>query len=997
MRVGAGAACAGPLPDALAAHASFAARVSRQISCKPGKNELKINQQMNQQGRPGAIARTGCAKATRKAALNAARWTAAIVSIALVALASFVTASAQQPASPDAPQALHVQRRLTSVNVAFFDGAQPPIAQLQAFDAVVLDPSRGFDPSTRPLAHTIWFARLAPATAALAPASFVAQRIEPLWRRGYRGFVLDTPDAIASIDAIRAAHSEVRLIVGGRDALRAALPHAGVLYAVLGAPLVRGFDDSGNEGDARLGSSVVSNVSAADRSARIQAARMFIQQTGVPVLSIEICPRTDRACARATAAQIIGTDVTPYVTSEGRDIVGIGAIEVMPRKILVVQNRDRDETLDVTFGVSYLATPLNYLGYDVEYADVNALPAGITPDRYAGVVVGIETDPVDPAAWQRWVNARIADHVPVAFIGQFGFAAAEQEGAALDLQPVPGPFAAPIGVVVHDPMMGFEIEPKPDARDLVGVRVGAKSRPLLRLSSSGTTVDAAAITPWGGYALSPYTIVSLNGISQNRWAIQPISFLSAALRLVPMPSPSVTTENGRRLFMTHVDGDGFASRVEFPGADYSGDALYQQIFTRYKVPMTLSVIEGEVGPSGLYPQISPRLEALARRMFALPNVQIGSHTYSHPFQMADIDTKTGARIDRGIGGDSSFSLNIPGYTFNLDREITGSIDYINSRLAPPGKRTEVLQWPGDCQPPAIAVRKAYAAGVYNINGGLTIIKKSASSWTNIGPIGVDKGPGAYQVYAPNQDENLYTNEWLGPFYGFTQVLETFDMTDRPLRFKPIDVYYHMYSGTKVASLRALDQIFSTVLKQPVLPVYTTDYIRKVLDWRTFAVAREVDGATAITGSHGSAWIVRGDGEVRELHWPQTNAPDLRISEGVTGYTAGPDGTYIHIADGAARVSFDADTNARPGAQAFPYIAEANGFVRHFKRTANGMSFEFGSYYQPFVKLADAQRCRASIAGKPVAVRRDGAFLRFDAPASVSEPTNYVPVEIACDG
>ena len=148
-----------------------------------------------------------------------------------------------------------------------------------------------------------------------------------------------------------------------------------------------------------------------------------------------------------------------------------------------------------------------------------------------------------------------------------------------------------------------------------------------------------------------------------------------------------------------------------------------------------------------------------------------------------------------------------------------------------GKRTVLLQWSGDCQPPGIVVRKVYEAGVYNFNGGDTVITKSAPSWTNIAPIGVDKGPGAYQVYAPNQDENVYTNDWQGPFYGFTRVLETFDMTDRPRRFKPIDIYYHMYSGTKVASLRALDQIFSTVLKQPVLPVHVTDYIRKVLDWR----------------------------------------------------------------------------------------------------------------------------------------------------------------------
>ncbi|TGQ51015.1 hypothetical protein, partial [Mesorhizobium sp. M4B.F.Ca.ET.211.01.1.1] len=100
------------------------------------------------------------------------------------------------------------------------------------------------------------------------------------------------------------------------------------------------------------------------------------------------------------------------------------------------------------------------------------------------------------------------------------------------------------------------------------------------------------------------------------------------------------------------------------------------------------------------------------------------------------------------------------------------------------------------------------------------------------------------------------------------------MTDRPLRFKPIDIYYHMYSGTKVASLRALEQIFSTVLRQPVMPVYVSEYIRKVSDWRNFAVAKEV-------GPHAQNWLVRGNGEVRELHWPQAGKPSLDSASGVT--------------------------------------------------------------------------------------------------------------------
>ncbi|SDH15249.1 hypothetical protein SAMN05216466_107285 [Paraburkholderia phenazinium] len=874
-------------------------------------------------------------------------------------------------------------------NLAFFYAANPPVDLLQAFDAVVLDPARGFDPAAHPLAHTVWLARMRPADPAATPEQ-VVQSVEPLWARGYRGFLLDTPPAIAAAEAIRAAHPEARLVIAGPNALQAAAPHAKALYAVVGDSLVRGLNDTG--------SSPV-EVPEAARASRLAAARSFTQQTGVPVVSLEYCPRTDRDCARNTAAQVLASGgaagggpavtpaVIPYVTSVARDIVGVGAIEVLPRKILVVQDRDIKDPLDASIGVRNLATPLNYLGYDVEYADFSKpLPANITPDRYAGVVAWLQGNALpEPQAWQRWVAARIVDHVPVVFLGQFGFDPTGAIGDALDLQAVPGTMAAPVNVIARDPMIGFEIDPRPDPRDLLGLRVGVKSHALLRVSANGALIDPVALTPWGGYALDPYTSVSLDGIGQQRWAIEPLKFLSAALRLPGMPSPSVTTENGRRLLMTHVDGDGFASRAEFPGPDYSGEALYEQIFTRYKIPMTLSVIEGEVGPTGLYPKISPRLEEIARKMFALPYVEIGTHTYSHPFQWEDVDS-SGARVDRG-GGDAAFSLNIPGYKFNIDREVSGSIDYINSRLAPPGKKTVVLQWSGDCQPPGIVVRKVYEAGVYNFNGGDTVITKSAPSWTHIAPIGVDKGPGAYQVYAPNQDENVYTNDWQGPFYGFTRVLETFDMTERPRRFKPIDIYYHMYSGTKVASLRALDQIYSTVLTQPVLPVHVTDYIRKVLDWRSFAVAREV-------GSR-AGWVVRGNGEVRELHWPGTNAPLLDGASGVTGYAAGPDGTYIHIDGGAARFAFGANGAGCGGARALPYIAEANGFVRNFRSTANGMSFEFGGYYQPFVTLANAQTCSASVDGKPVAARRDGALLRFDTPGVAAQQVVYQRVEIAC--
>ncbi len=189
----------------------------------------------------------------------------------------------------------------------------------------------------------------------------------------------------------------------------------------------------------------------------------------------------------------------------------------------------------------------------------------------------------------------------------------------------------------------------------------------------------------------------------------------------------------------------------------------------------------------------------------------------------------------------------------------------------------------------------------------------------------------------------------------------------------------------MASLHALDQIFQTVLKQPVVPVQVTDYIEKVLDWRSFAVAREIGG------SAGQDWLVRGNGQVRELHWMKNDAPLLTPGNGVTGYATGTDGTYIHIADGEARIAFGSNaTNA-----SLPYIAQANGFVRDFKRDGRNMSFHFGGYYQPFVELANAQSCRVSIDGHAVATRRDGNLLRFDTAGIAATQMQYRPVEVAC--
>ena len=82
----------------------------------------------------------------------------------------------------------------------------------------------------------------------------------------------------------------------------------------------------------------------------------------------------------------------------------------------------------------------------------------------------------------------------------------------------------------------------------------------------------------------------------------------------------------------------------------------------------------------------------------------------------------------------------------------------------------------------------------------------------------------FQAYAPIMNENVFTNLWTGPFYGFERVIETFRFTGSPRRIKPIDIYYHTYSATKRASLNALHKVYSWALAQPIRPVFPSEFV-----------------------------------------------------------------------------------------------------------------------------------------------------------------------------
>ena len=513
----------------------------------------------------------------------------------------------------------------------------------------------------------------------------------------------------------------------------------------------------------------------------------------------------------------------------------------------------------------------------------------------------------------------------------------------------------PLSVAHRDPVMGFEIEPFPDRRAYQPITVArgtAAAVPLLTLTGrAGERMDAVAYTSWGGYALYPYNVITLPGQTSKRWVVDPFAFFRHTLALPDMPVPDTTTETGRRLLLAHIDGDGFASRAETRERHYSGEVLLSDILARYRIPHTISIIEGEISANGVHPELAPVLEPIARKIFAQDNVEIASHSFSHPFRWRAAEASATLT---SVTASETYALKIPNYTYSTHAEVQGSIDYINASLAPRGKRTRVFLWTGDCDPDEAPLAATDAAGVYNMNGGDTFITRADPSITLVSPLGIPRGK-YFQVYAPNQNENVYTKLWEGPYYGFERVVETFDLTESPRRLKPVDIYYHMYSTTKTASLSALHKVYAWALARPMHPVYASEYIAKVIDFQHMVLARDLDGT----------WLARGANALRTLRVDA--GLGFPSGEGIAGYARHEKSSYIHLSTDEARFAL------RKDAPAGPSLADANARVTVFQTSSDGIRLALAGHAPLEFSLRGAERCSVSVTGKTLRPGKSGLY------------------------
>lgn len=571
--------------------------------------------------------------------------------------------------------------------------------------------------------------------------------------------------------------------------------------------------------------------------------------------------------------------------------------------------------------------PLNWLGYKLEYRDVNAaLPSGVDLERYRGIVTWFVEPMADTAAYLSWLDAATAGGVRLVALSDVAptvSAAAdpvaarvyERIGLKLTDQYVALTHAATTLTVDKD-MIGFE-RPLDKALPAFPVLQPASATTAVHLSLSvpeqeGPRSSAVVVSsPGGGFAADGFTIYYDATADRARWVLNPFLFFKKAFGAERFPVPDVTTLAGRRMYFSHIDGDGWNNISEIENyreaqASAAEVILREAVEPYPDLPVSAGLIAGDAIPElgGL-----AKAQESARKLFALPQVEVASHTYTHPFAWGFFETydrsKEEALIDkitrpaptvmdrmRGflyrIAGKAEISdtrsryiagsADLPrGYLkepFDVTLEVKGALE-VSEKFAPPGKKAGIYLWSGDTEPFEAAIRAAREAGVPNMNGGDTRFDAEFPSVFYVPPIARHVGK-ERQIYAGNSNENTYTNNWHGPFYGQITLTETLKNTEAPRRLKPFNLYYHMYSGEKAGSLAALKHILDLARASPVIPVKASEYASIADNFFPVEIA-QVDAMT---------WSVTNRGALQTFRFDdaEAHAIDYGRSQGVLGAT-----------------------------------------------------------------------------------------------------------------
>lgn len=863
-------------------------------------------------------------------------------------------------------------------NVGFYYGDEAPIGALYAYDWLVLQPTlvgearldllrRG---GTKPLAYvavdemarshrlypqvkTEWLLGENPAwnsvildiTRPEVQGFLLDQLILPALQRGFEGVFLDT------LDSHRLSPGARNRLDDFAQAQANIIRHIKQEHPTAIVIANRGFhlpDNAKLVADALAFESYFSGYNpAAGRYESVpEPDRQWLDKRIAEWLSVS--PDSTVIAIDYTATHQEGLDLSrqlrasgmvPVVTNQDLTRLSPTTPARVVNHLLVLHDLPPSAT-DHSHAHARLGIILEQLGFVPEYRSIDeSLPREPLADKYSGVAVWWQTGQAGGNIC-RWLEQNAFGHMPLVLLGTIPNSSTCRTltGAAH--------YRTPFGDLTIEPLHssvgqfeGTRFPPRtktalPQAEH-VNAWITVKDNRELQYAPVFTSAA-------GGSALAPF-LFEAGPDNTALWLFDPVVFMREALRPAFEVAVDTTTESGRRIVTSHIDGDGFVSRAEQAPAKIAGQVILEEILHNYPIPHTVSVIEAEVSAEGIFPEQSQVALDTARKIFQAPNIEVASHSFSHPYFWPVIEGGPAPPPEDTLYG---YSLPVAGYEINLQREIPDSVEFVNT-LTPANRPTRVFLWSGDARPGPQALALVRRLGLVNVNGGntrpLPYHSQLADVWPDGRPVGDE-----LQVYAPVMNENVYTNLWTGPFYGFRHARDSFTLLDQPYRLKPAGVYYHFYSATKPDALKALKEVYDAALAAPNTPVPLSAYAQRVQSRYYSALTVDEEGS----------YHWRGYQYPHSVLIPSDRYPDLERSRGVSGYVDHGRQRFVHLvgADHSLQLT------DKPGRG--PYLRSANVPVTAWQRTELApnlwrLRLSVSGYVPAELDIGGAQRCTLS--------------------------------------
>lgn len=694
-------------------------------------------------------------------------------------------------------------------------------------------------------------------------------------KKGFDGFVIGIGDQPAS-DAWRVSALEMAQVLKKRYRDKQVLLDARLGIGAQAVGITDGLLAIGIH--TRRGATGAAELNSLQDAKSIVSLLRQAHVGGLRVFGVEFAGQHDLAGAREAATRLQSMGVMPFVTTPELSGVNLGPVQEMTRRVLVLHGWDAKHVGEApppahdTLTARCLHAPLEWLGCQVEYLALDTATKLPEPAAYRGVVLdaGLVLSPEQQVTLARWVRGLQSKKVPLLLTGMPWTESTALQTVRDHLQLGGSLRAAPkltkTGIARID-SSAMSSGAKVTARALGFTDLTAPEEAKIVLATRGQDAlgtehrfDQAFHATWGSVWCEP---AALSAGAQ----VDLFHFASTWLESTDIvPAVDTTTRDGRRVFFSHISGEGFTKPSTLPGFVLNAEIMRERVLSRFFLPFTVAVCEADLRGwrPGQSPADAPRFEQLARGIFEMPNIAAASNSFSFP---------TSWEADVQIAGP--LNEHARSTRLDMEREVAGSMSYIHRTLLPEGKSVSLMLWPAFAPPTPEALRYCDTVGVQS----LTTTRHGAHSGIGSGQfaIGMHKG-GNVEVFATSEAPGAAPE-------GAAEQLAYFQSTANARRTTPVSVSASFLDAQTPDRLGALEKLLDWCSAQPLRPMPAALYAASVRDAVETRVLRLAD----------KHWFVVNEGYARTVRLPASaGVPDLDRSRGISGYCVKDGQLYVHL-------------------------------------------------------------------------------------------------------